>query len=90
MISNCGTVAEGLSEFVDFYIQPVVKNLPDIIKDTTDYLCRLKDLGDIPDVICTMDVVGLYPHILHEQGLMSMKKIMKEYRREYKESETGG
>ena len=67
MISNCGTVAEGLSEFVDFYIQPVVKNLPDIIKDTTDYLCRLKDLGDIPDnVICTMDVVGLYPRILHE------------------------
>ena len=44
MISNCGTATEGLSEFVDLYIQPVVKNLPDIIKDTIDFLCRLKDL----------------------------------------------
>ena len=29
---------------MDLYIQPVVKNLPDIIKDTIDFLCRLKDL----------------------------------------------
>ena len=26
-----------------------------------------------------------YPHVPHEVGLMSMKKIMEEYRREYKE-----
>ena len=35
-----------------------------------------------------LDVVGLYPHmhIPHEEGLMNMKKIMEDYRREYKES----
>ena len=50
------------------------------------FLCRLKDLGDIPDnaIICNMDVVGPYPHIPQEEELESMKKMIEEYRREYK------
>ena len=53
---------------------------------------QVEGFGDIPDnvTICTMDVVGLYPHIPNEEGLMSMRMVMEEYRREYKESETGG
>ena len=35
VISNCGTPTEGLSELVDHYLQPIVKSLPNVIRDTT-------------------------------------------------------
>ena len=81
VISNCGTPTEKISKFVDFHLQPIVGMLPDIIRDTTDFLCRLRDLGDIPQgaIICSMDVVGLYPHIPHDEGLNSMKCIIEEF-----------
>ena len=66
---------------MDFYLQPIIKSLPHIVKDTTDFLCKLRELGDIPDgaIICTMDVVGLYPHIPHDEGLRNMEEIIEEF-----------
>ena len=39
--------------------------------------------GDIPGgaIICSMDVVGLYPHIPHDEGLESMRSVLNEYDR---------
>ncbi|CAB4036908.1 Hypothetical predicted protein, partial [Paramuricea clavata] len=83
VISNCGTPTEGLSELVDHYLQPIVKSLPNVIRDTTDFLKRLQDLGDIPEgaILCTMDVVGLYPHIPHLEGLSSIRKSIEDFRK---------
>ena len=80
VISNCGTVTVKISEFVDFHLQPIVVDLPHVIKDTNDFLWRLRDLSDIPEgaILCTMDVVGLYPHIPHEEGLESIDEVMDE------------
>ena len=81
VISNCGVATEKISEFVDFHLQPIVADLQHIIKDTNDFLRRLKDLGDIPEgaILCTMDVVGLYPHIPHDEGLDSVAKVIEEF-----------
>ena len=81
VISNCRTPTEKISEFVDFHLQPIVGMLLDIIRDTTDFLCRLRVLGDIPQgaIICSLDVVGLYPHIPHDEGLNSMKFTIEEF-----------
>ena len=81
VISNCGTPTGKLSEFVDFHLQPIIKILPFIIKNTTDFLCKLERLDDIPDnaIICSMDVGGLYLHIPHGEGLNSMKEIIEEF-----------
>ena len=48
-VSNCGAATEKLSEFVNFHLQPIIKVLPHVIKDTSDFLCKLEQLGDIPD-----------------------------------------
>jgi hypothetical protein len=68
---------------VDHYLQPIVKSLPNVIKDTTDFLKRLQDLSDIPEgaILCTMDVVGLYPHIPHLEDLSSMRKSIEDFRK---------
>ena len=46
------------------------------IKDTADFLDKLKDLGEIPEgaILVTADVVGLYPSIPHTEGLEVLRK----------------
>ena len=62
---NCGTPTESVSEFLDHYLQPAMKEGKLCIKDTADFLDKLKDLGEIPEgaVLVTTDVVGLHPSI---------------------------
>ena len=81
VVSYCSTATERISELVDSCLQPLVRVLPNAIKDTTDYLCRLKELGDTPSyaILCSMDVVGFYRRVPHEEGLKSLKEILDEY-----------
>ena len=49
VISNCGTATERISEFVDFNIQLLVKNITSIILATNHFLQRLENIGMIPE-----------------------------------------
>ena len=82
VVSNCGTPTERISEFVDYHINPIVKCLPSVLVDTSDFLRRLENVGYIPEtaIFGTIDVVGLYPHIPHDEGLDSMRKVLEEFR----------
>ena len=46
------------------------------IKDANYFLKKLKELGSLPKnaILCTVDFVGLYPNIPHEEGLASIRK----------------
>ena len=48
VISNCGSPTEKVSEFVD-HLQPLMKERKSYIKDTADFLDKLKHLGQIPE-----------------------------------------
>ena len=63
VILNCGTPAEKVSEYLDYHLQPAMKEGKSYIKDTADFLDKLKDLGEILEgaILVTVDVVGLYP-----------------------------
>ena len=51
--------------------------MPDILEDTRDFLQGLNQIGDIHKnvLLVSFDVVGLYPHIPHDQGIKIMRKI---------------
>ena len=53
-------------------------SIPSIIKDTMHFLQKLCNLGYIPEtaIIHTIDVVGLYPHIPHEEGLEVLRLFL--------------
>ena len=79
VISNCGTPTEKVSEFLDHHLQPVMKGGRSYVKDTQDFLEKLKHLGKVPSnaILVTADVVGLYPSIPHEAGLEALyEKLM--------------
>ena len=48
------------------------------MKDTNDFLKNLNELRDLPDdlILCTIDVVGLYPNIPHKEGLGAIRKAL--------------
>ena len=76
VISNCGYYTENISSFLDYHLQPLAKKVELYIKDTNHFLKKLKELGSLPGnaILCTIDVVGLYPNIPHEEGLASIRK----------------
>ena len=51
------------------------------IKDTNDFLPKLKNLKKVPDnaILVTADVVGLYPSIPHNEGLEVLKKQLDNF-----------
>ena len=80
VISNCGYYTENISSFLDFHLQPIAKKVKSYIKDTNDFLKKRRSLTNLPgnSMLCTMDVVGLYPNIPHEEGLSALRKRLNE------------
>ena len=76
VISNCGYYTENISSFLDFHLQPLAREVKSYIKDTNDFLKKLRSLPNLPDdiILYTVDVVGLYPNIPHEEGLSALRK----------------
>ena len=46
------------------------------IQDMNDFLKKISSLPPLPDdpILCTIDVVGLYSNIPHEEGLIAIRK----------------
>ena len=85
-ISNCGAPTEKVSEFLDFHLKTIMQDGASYIKDTTDFPDKIKNLRVPEDAfLVTADVVGLYPNILQEAGLKSLKEAL-DRRREKKTS----
>ena len=82
VISNSGFYTENVSAFLDFYLKPIAAKVKSCIKDTNDFLRKLQNLLKLPDdvILCTIDVVGLYPNIPNEEGLLFLKKVLDKRR----------
>ena len=80
VISNCGYYTENISSFLDFHLQPIAKKVKSYINDTNDFLKKLCSLTNLPSnsLLCTMDVVGLYPNIPPDEGLSALRKRLNE------------
>ena len=78
VISNCGTPTEKVSEFLDFQLKPVMQSSKSYIKDSGDFIRKIKDIQYIPSnaILVTADMVGPYASILHDSGLKALKNIL--------------
>ena len=79
VVSNCGYFKENISAFLEFQLQ-----------DTNDFLNKLRSLPKLPDniILCTVDVVGLYPNIPQEEGLSALRKRLDNRMKKYISSDT--
>ena len=79
VISDCGYYTENISSFLDYHLQPRTQKVKPYIKDTNHFLSKLKILGKLPQgvILCTNDIVGLYPNIPHSEGLTSLRRFLE-------------
>ena len=63
------------SSFLDFHLQLLAQEVKSYIKDTNAFLKKLRSLSNLPDSIiwCTVDVVGFYRNIPHNEGLPALR-----------------
>ena len=80
--SNSGFYTGNISAFLDFHLKSIAEKIKSYIKDTNDFLRKLQNLPKLPDdvILCTIDVVGLYPNIPNEEGLLFLKKALDKRR----------
>ena len=80
VISGCNTPTERISEFVDHHLKPLITSIPSFVKDTNDFLHKLKNMETLPEsaILVSLDVVGLYPHIPHAEGLEAIRQALNE------------
>ena len=68
-------------EFLDLHVQPIMRSGMSYIKETNDFLSKLKNLKKVPDnvILVTAGVVGLYPSIPHNKGLEVLNKQLDNF-----------
>ena len=79
IISSYNSPTERISAYVDHHLQPLVKQLDSHIKDTHDFLDKLKNLNTpLPPgtILVTIDVTSLYTNIPTPQGLAAMEAYL--------------
>ena len=75
VISSVNSHTEKLSAFVDQFVRPLAQALPShfslLLRDTTDFIIRLKNLGRVPEdsILATLDVSSLYTNIDTDEAL---------------------
>ena len=79
VVSHVGFHTERISSFIDYHLQPLAQSVKSYVKDTNDFLCKLKGIRKLPNdsIMVTIDVVGLYPSIPHEEGLSALKTALE-------------
>ena len=79
VISNWSYYTKKISSFLDYHLQPIAQKAKLYIKHTNHFLSKLKSLGKLPQVtiLCTIEVVRLYPNIPHSEGLTSFPRFLE-------------
>ena len=76
---NCHTA--NISKYVDYHLQPIVKEIPSYVKDTQDFLKKLEKVKDIPQesLLVTLDIKSLYTNIPNNEGIKAVKESYESY-----------
>ena len=77
IVSSCNSITENISEFVDIWLQPLMRDLPSFIKDTTKFIWLIENTP-LPDkcILASTDVSSLYTNIPHHEGKQAAVKAL--------------
>ena len=65
-----------LTLHVDFHPQPIVRNIPSCVGDTTDFLQKLDKVKNIPNdcLLVTLDVKSSHTNIPNNEGIKAVRE----------------
>lgn len=81
IVSDCGSETYRSAEFIDFYLNPLAKKHDSYIKDTYDFIQKIRAI-EIPtnSLLFTMDVDSLYTNIDTQEGIQAVRDIFLKHR----------
>ena len=83
IVSLCESPTENISQFLDYWLQPIMRNLPSYLKDTSQLINELRMLSVEPNtILVTIDVKSLYTCIPHLEGIQACTEAPSESQRE--------
>lgn len=81
IVASIGSPTERISAFVDNSLQDIVKDLPSYVKNSKEFLDKLKEVTQpLPkeSLLVTIDVTSLYTNILHSDGINGVKHYLEQ------------
>lgn len=79
IVSACNSLTENISKYVDYVLKPSMMQLPSFIKDTSDFITKVKNLKlqSKNSYLVTLDVTSLYTNIPHKDGVEALKHFLQ-------------
>ena len=78
IVSSCESPTENISQFLDYWLQPIMRNLPSYLKDTSQLINELRMLSVEPNtILVTIDVKSLYTCIPHLEGIQACTEALQ-------------
>ena len=83
VVSSVNCHIANISKYVDYHLQPIVKEIPSYVKDTQDFLKKLEKVKDIPQesLLVTLDAKSLYTNIPNNEGIKAVKESYEKTKR---------
>ena len=81
MVSSINCHTTNISKYVDYHLQPIVKQIPSYVKDTNDFINKINAVKSVPknSYLVTMDVRALYTNIPNAEGISAVKRAFDNY-----------
>ena len=79
----CSLYVEICSQYVHYRLQGTVKQIPTYVKDTSDFISKLKVVVTVPDNSClvSLDVKSLYRNIPDSEVIKAVKTSLDSFSR---------
>ena len=78
IISDCSSESYHVAEYIDSFLQPLAAKHDSYLKDTSDFLNKLKQVKvNETSLIVTMDVESMYTNIDHDSGLAAVRRAFE-------------
>ena len=76
--NDCPT--EKISQYVDHFLKQFSPTVPSYIKDTSDFLRKIAEVGKVPagTFLATVDVTSLYTNIPHKDGIVAARTYLRQ------------
>ena len=80
VISSVSCNISKISENVDYHLQSIFKQIASYVKDTSDFISKLKAVETVPDN-SYLDVKSLYTNIPNSEGIRAVKTSLDNFPR---------
>ena len=79
IVSACNLHTDHVSKYIDYILKPHMQSLPSYVKDTTDFITKLKQfqVTSQKTYLVTLDVSSLYTNIPHEDGIEACQYFLE-------------